>query len=238
MSSAWYEFYHHHLDTPFRYEDLLARQSRLVNEMLLKKDQGKLLIAEVAPVITLGKRDSNCDLLKPFPEYEKQGIVILKTDRGGLTTYHGKGQWVIFPTQELQVFAGPSRGVRKTIKRLLTLLKECCQPFCSEPLEIRTDSQTTGIWKNGQKLCSVGVRIRSGILCHGFCLNLYPTPQSFYGIRPCGQDVAPGYVFQNETDARLAQEPLFQRLLLAFEPYFQEKEPRTALIDRQAVAEL
>jgi lipoyl(octanoyl) transferase len=110
----------------------------------------------------------------------------MRTDRGGLATYHGPGQWVLFPVDLLERLTGDSRGVRQAVDALLEAalaVARICEPRC----EIRCD-KATGVWSPRGKIASVGIHIEQRVLLHGVSLNGFRTPLSFFGLRPCGLD--------------------------------------------------
>jgi len=193
-------FHRHTNDKNWNYSDL----DRFQRELSLNVQNGlpgRVIFSEVAPVITLGKRDLSCDFLIPEIEIKKNGIEIYRTDRGGRATYHGPGQWVIFIVETLENLVGDSKGVRKTVDALLAIALEVCRSYVPSA-EIRGEDQV-GIWSSSEsgatKLVSLGVKIEKGVLLHGLCFNGYRTSQSFYGIQPCGLDVQPGYLIEEET---------------------------------------
>ena len=170
----------------------LDRHQREVAERVRAGEPGRLILSELAPVITYGPRTPDSDFGLGREEYERRGVEILKTDRGGLATYHGPGQWVVFPTDSLERLTGSPRGVRKAVDLLLNLALRVAHIYRSDA-EIR-DGKELGVWLPEGKLASVGIRIERGVLLHGLALNGYPTPTSFLGIRPCGLDAQPAFL--------------------------------------------
>ncbi len=186
MSSST-EIYRSTSDRPWTYADLDRRQ-RAVHASVLAGGEGKILLSECAPVITLGLREIADDFIESPEALERRGIEIFRTTRGGRATYHGPGQWVVFPVDSLERLSGDRKGVRKTSEALLQSGFE----MCSErfPLaEIRGGCEA-GVWSGpgpeGAKVVAMGIRIWEGVLQHGISVNVYATPESFVGIRPCG----------------------------------------------------
>src|SRR4051812_22996069 len=108
------EIRRHSPDKAWTYE-LLDRHQRAVAERIRDQEgQGVLLLSELAPVITHGRRTEIGDFLWSQDAYEKAGVQRYATDRGGLATYHGPGQWVLFPVDRLDRLTGNARGVRKS----------------------------------------------------------------------------------------------------------------------------
>jgi lipoate-protein ligase B len=191
LSGPQIEIRRHSPERPWRYADLHRRQQAVRRELLADPARpGALLLSEVAPVITLGRRArTETELTAPAAAYAARGIEILTTERGGLATYHGPGQWVLFVVDRLDRLTGDPRGVRRAVDGLLRVALTACRTL--EPrAELRAGPET-GVWGPRGKLASVGVQIEDGVLQHGLCVNGHSTTESFYGLRPCGLDAAP-----------------------------------------------
>lgn len=186
------EIHRHLKPRPWTYQDLLARD-RQVQARVLGGGQGAVLVSEVAPVITLGKRTPLSDLTLSRSEYEARGVEILPTDRGGLATYHGPGQWVIFPCDSLERWVGDPRGVRKFVHSLLDAVLPVIRNFKSDAEIQESSDGQVGIFSKRGKLASLGIRIDQGVVLHGLAVNGFRTETSFVGLRPCGQDVGPDF---------------------------------------------
>lgn len=183
---------------PWTYRDLDRRQ-RQIARRVCDGGPGALLLSEVAPVITAGRRAVLSDLAMGPEELKSAGIDYYPVDRGGLATYHGPGQWVLFAVDSLERLVGDCRGVRKAVGGLLESAQEAVKEICPAA-QIREGAET-GLWTDGgQKLASVGVHIEEGVLLHGLSLNVFRTRDSFFGLRrPCGLDAGPGFLFDELT---------------------------------------
>lgn len=158
-----------------------------------------MLLSELSPVITLGRRAPRTDLLLSEEELARQGVEILSTDRGGFATYHGPGQWVLFPVDRLERLTGDSRGVRAVVRALLEIAQATAARF---GVQARIEEGARlGVWTARGKLASVGIRIEDGVLLHGLSLNVLRTPQSFRGLRPCGLDAAVDFLAESGANA-------------------------------------
>ncbi|MEK6704927.1 MAG: hypothetical protein AABZ06_03995 [Bdellovibrionota bacterium] len=200
MFSSFTEINRHTRDKPWTYEMLDKRQRALAVQV---QDGGKggLLLSEVAPVITLGKRSlGEQSLLLPHSDYEARGIAIYRTDRGGLATYHGPGQWVLFVVDSLERLTGDRRGVRKAVEGLLNIARQVAQKYKFDA-EIR-DRSYAGLWTKRGKIASVGVHVDGGVLLHGLALNVFKTETSFFGIKPCGLDAEVDFLIDSPSDAQ------------------------------------
>jgi lipoyl(octanoyl) transferase len=192
------EVHRHHFPNPWTYSELDKRQ-RILAEKVRAGQPGTLLLSEVAPVITLGRRTPGPDLLRTVAELAEIGIDLHPTDRGGLATYHGPGQWVLFPVDSLENLTGDRRGVRKIIDALLQIAFRVGRKY-KPGVEIRSGCEM-GVWSEEGKFAAVGVHIQNGVLLHGLSVNGYRTPHSFVGLRPCGLDAQVDFLLgENSAD--------------------------------------
>ncbi len=197
----------HSSERPWTYEKL-DRLQRKIAERVRGGGPGALLLSEVAPVITLGRRTRLEDLLLPPESYARLGIEIQPTDRGGLATYHGPGQWVLFAVDGLERLTGDPRGVRKAVNGLLQTAEEVARRYQAE---VRIgEGLETGVWAKKGKVAAVGVHIEQGVLLHGLSLHGFQTPTSFLGLRPCGLEAPVAYLLENEEGFEGLGETLIQ----------------------------
>src|ERR1700756_353554 len=77
-------------EAPALQEDVRAR--RQAREL-----PDTLLLLEHPPVLTLGRRTAEGELLLPEEFYRARGIEVHHCDRGGRITYHGPGQLIAYP---------------------------------------------------------------------------------------------------------------------------------------------
>jgi lipoyl(octanoyl) transferase len=126
------------------------------------------------PVFTLGVNASRDHLLAPGD------IPVVQIDRGGQVTYHGPGQLMIYPLIDLR---RAGRGVRP----LVTALEQSVVDLAADygiVAEGRCDAP--GVYVDGVKLASIGLRIRRGASFHGMALNVDVDLEPFSRINPCG----------------------------------------------------
>jgi lipoyl(octanoyl) transferase len=129
---------------------------------------------EHPPVFTLGVSASRAHLLAPGE------IPVVQIDRGGQVTYHGPGQLVVYPLIDLRRAA---LGVREFVSAL-----ECAVIGLAADYGIAASSrrEAPGVYVEGRKLASVGVRVRRGGSYHGLALNVALDLAPFGRINPCG----------------------------------------------------
>jgi len=207
----------HSAHAPWTYEALDRYQRRLAAALSSSPDQpsqpGRILLSELAPVITLGRRECSQDLILPQHELESRGVSIFPTDRGGRATYHGPGQWVVFVVDRLDRMTGDRRGVRRAVEGLLDAARAVGEVFLGPEVSVK-DGAETGVWTPRGKLASVGVHIERGVLLHGLAINGFRTPESFLGLRPCGLDAQVDFLMGEPDERRFlsVQEHLIAEL--------------------------
>ena len=107
-------------------------------------------------------------------------IPVVNIDRGGQVTFHGPGQLMVYPLLDIR---RAGIGVRK----LVTALEQCVVDLCADlDITAAADPCAPGVYVNGDKLASIGLRIRRGASFHGMALNVDIEPEPFTRINPCG----------------------------------------------------
>lgn len=126
------------------------------------------------PVYTQGQAGKAEHILFPGD------IPVVQADRGGQVTYHGPGQLVVYLMIDLP---RAGLGVRQLVdlieQSLVSLLAE--QGIAAAP---RPDAP--GVYVNGAKIASLGLRVRRGCSFHGLALNVDMDMEPFSRINPCG----------------------------------------------------
>jgi lipoyl(octanoyl) transferase len=134
----------------------------------------EIWFTEHPPVFTLGLNASREHLLAPGD------IPIVQIDRGGQVTYHGPGQLMIYPLIDLK---RSGIGVRV----LVTALEQSVVDLAAEfGLIAASRADAPGVYCDGSKLASVGLRIRRGASYHGMALNVDVDLEPFSRINTCG----------------------------------------------------
>jgi lipoyl(octanoyl) transferase len=134
----------------------------------------EIWLLEHDPVFTLGMNADPSHVLAPGD------IPVVRIDRGGQVTYHGPGQLVVYPLIDVRRAAF---GVRDLVTALERAVIEYCARF-SIQAECRTGAP--GVYVDGAKLASVGLRIRRNGSYHGLALNVNMDLEPFSRINPCG----------------------------------------------------
>jgi len=134
----------------------------------------EIWFVEHPPVFTMGLNASEEHLLAPGD------IPVVQIDRGGQVTFHGPGQLMIYPLIDLK---RSNIGVRK----LVTALEQSVVDLVAEyEVAAVAHADAPGVYVAGDKLASVGLRIRRGSSFHGMALNVDVDLEPFSRINPCG----------------------------------------------------
>ncbi len=136
----------------------------------------EIWFTEHPPVFTMGLNASKEHLLAPGD------IPVVQIDRGGQVTFHGPGQLMIYPLLDLRRSA---MGVRT----LVTALEQSVVDLAAEfGIDAASRADAPGVYVAGEKLASVGLRIRRGCSFHGMALNVDIDLEPFTRINPCGYE--------------------------------------------------
>ncbi|MDR3078233.1 MAG: lipoyl(octanoyl) transferase LipB [Planctomycetota bacterium] len=142
---------------------------------------GAVILAEHLPVVTCGRSGDGGSLLVSREELAARGIEFHPAGRGGDVTYHGPGQWTVYPILRLDWYG-------RNLRRYLRLMEECALRFLSRyGLRGRRRPGLTGAWVGEAKVAAVGVSVSRWLTWHGFALNIHPDLACFTSLmRPCG----------------------------------------------------
>jgi len=131
-------------------------------------------LLEHPPLYTAGTSAQNEELLDPG------GFPVFKTGRGGRYTYHGPGQRIAYVMLDL---SARGRDVHAYVAALEAWL---IATLARLDVEAERRPGAVGIFVNGAKIASIGVRVRHWVTLHGVSLNVAPELEHFSGIVPCG----------------------------------------------------
>ena len=139
-----------------------------------------ILTVEHEPVLTLGKNSDPGHLLLSRRSYSDMGVELFETERGGEVTAHMPGQLVVYPIIDVLKF---NLTVREYINGLEQSVIETLKDY---GVAATTDARLPGVWVAGEKICAIGVRVKSRITMHGLALNINNDTDLFEKIVPCG----------------------------------------------------
>jgi lipoyl(octanoyl) transferase len=134
----------------------------------------ELWLLEHDPVFTLGM---NAD---PTHVLDAGEIPVVQIDRGGQVTYHGPGQLVVYPLIDV-------RRAGIGVRSLVTALERAVIDLAAASgIKAECRANAPGVYVDGRKLASVGLRVRRGGSYHGLALNVNMDLAPFLRINPCG----------------------------------------------------
>jgi len=107
-------------------------------------------------------------------------IPVVKVDRGGQVTYHGPGQLVAYLLLDVR---RSHLGVRELVTRIEQSLIGLLEGFGVQAV---SKPDAPGVYVDGAKIASLGLRIRNGRSFHGLALNVDMDLEPFRRINPCG----------------------------------------------------
>ena len=134
----------------------------------------EIWLLEHPPVFTLGLNADAGHVLAAGD------IPVVKIDRGGQVTYHGPGQLVVYPLIDIR---RAGLGVRDLVTALERAVIDYCASF---GIKAECRKNAPGVYVDGRKIASVGLRIRRGASYHGLAFNVNMELEPFQRINPCG----------------------------------------------------
>lgn len=185
------------------YEEARQAQSRLAEQRQREAIPDVLLLLEHTPVYTRGRRSSAAELPMGAEWYERQGIEVRDSDRGGRVTYHGPGQLVAYPIVSLRPYGDDVLAYVRGLERVMI------GALAEHGVEAQVIEGLTGVWTRpagdagdrsaaepvdglppappgARKIGSIGVHVSRGVTTHGLAVNVDNDLQPFEWIVPCG----------------------------------------------------
>ncbi len=136
----------------------------------------ELWLVEHPPVFTQGQAGRAEHILAPGD------IPVIQVDRGGQVTYHGPGQIVAYPLVDIRRL---EMGVRKLVTGIEQAIIDVLQSY---GVEAQLLKGAPGVYIDGVKIASLGLRIRKGKSFHGLSFNINMDLEPFQRINPCGYE--------------------------------------------------
>lgn len=135
----------------------------------------ELWILEHDPVFTLGLAGKKEHLL-----FTNHAIPIVQCDRGGQVTYHGPGQLIIYTLIDLK---RANLSIRQLVERLENGVIDYLK---SLNINANSNRDAPGVYINGKKIASLGLKVRKGCTYHGLSFNIAMDLTPFNYINVCG----------------------------------------------------
>ncbi|QSX34545.1 lipoyl(octanoyl) transferase LipB [Shewanella avicenniae] len=136
--------------------------------------EDQLWLVEHPPVFTQGQAGKAEHLLNTGD------IPVIQVDRGGQVTYHGPGQMVAYPLLNV-------KRLKIGVRQLVTDIEQTVVSVLAKyDIEAYPKADAPGVYVNGDKIASLGLRIRRGCSFHGVAFNIDMDLAPFHRINPCG----------------------------------------------------
>lgn len=172
------------------YEQAWNRQKQLFALSIAEKNAGNsakntLIFCTHKHVYTFGKSAEQANLLVDKSFLQNAGASIFEIERGGDITYHGPGQWVVYPILDLEQFG---LGIKKYVECLELCIIHTLLEF---GIIASIVQGRTGVWidegkKNERKIAAIGIKSSKYVTMHGLALNVNTDLSMFGNIVPCG----------------------------------------------------
>lgn len=164
------------------YRDAWERQKELFRRLIDGDAEAETIaVCEHPSVYTLGFH-GNADNLLVKP---REGVEVIRIERGGDITYHGPGQLVVYPLIDLRRHR---LGVKQYVGILERAVRETLEAY---GIATTSNDDQIGVWLDwgrptARKICAIGVKISHGATMHGLALNVNTDLSAFGLINPCG----------------------------------------------------
>jgi lipoate-protein ligase B len=214
------------------YEPCSELQRELLESVASGAVPSTLLFVEHPPVLTLGANFHPDNLRLPKEQYERLGITVHPTERGGDVTYHGPGQLVAYPIFSL---GRVERDLHKWLRSLEEWVIRALDEF---GLNGDRFPPNTGVWVGNRKICAIGIKVRKWVSMHGIALNCSNDLAPFELIVPCGIKEYGVTSLSKELGRPVPPEDARPAVIRAFEKVFGlplVEESRVALLERLSV---
>ncbi|EHU5191681.1 lipoyl(octanoyl) transferase LipB [Vibrio parahaemolyticus] len=137
-------------------------------------------------------------------------IPVVQSDRGGQVTYHGPGQLVTYFLINLR---RKKLGVRDLVTTIENLVINTLKAY---NIDSAARPDAPGVYVDGKKICSLGLRIRKGCSFHGLALNVNMDLTPFLRINPCGyagMEMVQVSQFNGPSDVETVEKQLIEELV-------------------------
>ena len=165
------------------YETSVKFMQIRVNKIINKSKNELIWFLNHDHIYTQGTSATTNEILK------KNKIRIVKTNRGGKTTYHGPGQRIVYFMIDLN-------NKKKDIRKFITIIEKSLMDFLKNyQIDSATYKERVGIWvtgKNGKKFAqeekigAIGLRLKNWVTYHGLSFNINPKMDNYKFIDACG----------------------------------------------------
>ena len=151
-----------------------VQSMRFRTETRVAESPDELWLLEHPPVFTLGQAGRRSHVHDPG------AVPVVRSDRGGQVTYHGPGQLVAYLLMDLH-------RAKVGVRRLVSVLEEAVIDMLGGASIVAGRREgAPGVYVEGCKIASVGLRVRGGRTFHGVSINVDLDVSPFNRIDTCG----------------------------------------------------
>ena len=168
------------------YEKSVEFMKSRVSKIMVESKEELVWFLNHDHIYTQGTSASKNEILK------KNKIQIVKTNRGGKTTYHGPGQRIIY-------FIINLNKRKKDIRQFISIIESSLMEFLKMyNIDCATYKNRVGIWVTGingkkfskeEKIGAIGLRLKNWITYHGLSFNINPDMKNYKYINACGLQI-------------------------------------------------
>ena len=162
---------------PIKYENAIQIMEQRLIGVHEKKMNELIWILEHNDTYTSGTNFNENEILD-------KKIKIIKTNRGGKITFHGKGQLIFYFVIDLKK---RKKDIRKFVSLIESTIIKTLQHY---NINTFTDKNNVGVWYKDKtkikKIAAIGVRVSKWIAYHGFSININNNLNKYKSIIPCG----------------------------------------------------
>ena len=162
---------------PVDYRKAVIFMEKRLDKIKEGKARELIWILEHNDIYTAGSRSKKSEILD-------KKIKVMKTNRGGKITWHGKGQLICYFVINLNK---RNKDIRKFITNIEMSIINTLKEF---KIKSFSDRQDIGIWikidGNIKKIAAIGIRVKKWIAYHGFSININNDLKKYNKIIPCG----------------------------------------------------
>jgi len=165
------------------YKDSIKMMEQRIQDIHQSKKNELIWFLNHNHIYTQGTSASNKEIIKIT------NIPIIKTNRGGKTTYHGPGQRIVYFLIDLN-------KRKKDVRKFVTTIENSLIKFLNiYNIQATTFSDRVGIWvteahnkllEKEEKIGAIGLRLKKWITYHGLSFNINPDLNYYNSINACG----------------------------------------------------
>ena len=165
------------------YSEAMEFMEERVRKIICKKDRELIWFLNHDHMYTCGTSSNDNEIIT------RSNIPIIKTNRGGKSTYHGPGHRIVY-------FLINLNNRKKDVRKFVQLISiSAIQLLSKLDIQATTYPDRIGIWvtKNNnisllkeKKIGAIGLRIRKWVTYHGLSFNINPKLKYYKNINACG----------------------------------------------------